>query len=224
MKRTVRSADLPTEDVGLAHHRIGGWRYVLIELTIVTAGLFIALMLNSVVEWTHHKQLVRDARRNIHKEIEDNRDILRRDIGLVHSSLADADENIATLQQIKAGRADHPKLGYASEFSTFNQTAWQTAQETGALSYMPYDEVQRYSDLYGMIAYVNERAVGLVSGQTTVLASAQMGYDLRQLPQGEVVTMLRGSAQSKMGYANLLQLLKSLDVQLAKQSAASQEE
>jgi hypothetical protein len=28
-------------------------------------------------------------------------------------------------------------------------TAWRTAQTTGAMAYMPYDEAQRYSEIYG---------------------------------------------------------------------------
>ena len=32
---------------------------------------------------------------------------------------------------------------------TFNNVSWKTAQSTGALSYMPYDRAQEYSDIYG---------------------------------------------------------------------------
>ncbi len=32
---------------------------------------------------------------------------------------------------------------------TFDSVSWKTAQSTGALSYMPYERAQEYSNLYG---------------------------------------------------------------------------
>lgn len=218
MRRKTRAAVPPTQ-ADAPHQR--PWRYIFIEIVIVTAGLFIALMLNGVVDWVHQKQLVRDARQNIEQELRQNRQIIRKDLPLIRAGIREANSNIAILHGVSEGRINHGKLGLTGGFTTLNDAAWQTARETEALSYMPYDEVQRYSDLYGLIVYVNGRAVNLVGSQSDVLASSQMGYDLQRLPQSELLSMLRGSARSKMEYMNLSQLLTVLDAQLAREASHS---
>jgi hypothetical protein len=203
------------------HHRPAGWRYILVELGIVTVGLFIALMLNSVVEWAHHKQLVRDARRNIHREVEQNRSKVRADLGSLRSSLAQVDANIATLHRIQAGRFSHGSLGNGITFDTFDEAAWQTARDSGALSYMPYDEAQRYSGLYSTLEFVNARAAGVVESDFDAFAPAEMGYDIRRLPAEETTAMLRANAQVKIGLVTLIQLVGELDAELAKESGTN---
>ena len=203
------------------HHSIGGWRYILVELGIVTAGLFIALMLNSVVEWAHHKQLVRDARRNIQLEIAHNRQTVRKDMTYLRSSFAGVNANIATLQQMRTGKLVHASLENRLDFDQLDDAAWQTARNTGALSYMPYDEAQRYSGLYSTIAYVNSRAQAVADSQFGAMAPAEMGYDVRQMPPSELTAMLRGNAQAKIGIITLTQMLGEVDSELAKDSRSA---
>lgn len=200
------------------HHPIGGSRYVLVEIGIVTAGLFIALMLNSVVEWMHHKQLVYDARHNIQLEIAQNRQKVRKDLAYLRSSLAGVNANIATLQQMRAGKLAHASLENRLDFDPLDDAAWQTARNTDALSYMPYDEAQRYSGLYSTIAYVNGRAQAVADSQFGAMTPAEMGYDVRQLPPAELTAMLRGNAQAKIGIITLLQMLGEVDADFAKES------
>ena len=39
------------------------------ELITITAGILVALSLEGVIEWNHHRHLVRESRENIHTEI-----------------------------------------------------------------------------------------------------------------------------------------------------------
>jgi hypothetical protein len=205
------------------HHPIGGSRYILVEIGIVTAGLFIALMLNSAVEWAHHKQLVRDARRNIQLELSQNRKKIRIDMALLHASLAGVNANIATLQQIRAGKAVHASLENRIDFDPLDDAAWQTAKNTDALSYMPYNEAQRYSGLYSIITYVNNLALGeLADNQLNAMAPAEMGYDVVRLPPQELTDTLRSNAQAKIRVTLLMQVLQQVDAELAKDSGPSQ--
>jgi hypothetical protein len=204
------------------HHPIGGSRYVLVEIGIVTAGLFIALMLNSVVEWAHHKQLVRDARHNIQLEIAQNRHKIRIDMTLLRASLAGVNANIATLQQIRAGKSVHASLENRIDFDPLDDAAWQTARNTDALSYMPYDDAQRYSGLYSIITYVNNLALGeLADDQLNAEAPALMGYDVFRLPPEQLTDMLRSNAKAKIRVTLLIQVLQQVDAELAKDSGAS---
>lgn len=218
METTSSPIDSPAQASVRSHHALG-WRYILVELAIVTAGLFIALMLNGVVEWAHHKQLVHDARRNIQHEIRENRQKIRENIGYVQKALAKVDANIVTLHRMLDNRFIHGSLNNGIDYDSFDVAAWETARDTGALSYMPYDEVQRYSGLYTTIDYVNARALSLGDAQFNAMAPAEMGYDIAHLPRDEIQTMLRGNAQAKIGLETMTQILTELDGQLAKDSA-----
>jgi hypothetical protein len=199
-----------------ANHQSVDWKYVIVELGIVTAELFIALTLNSVVEWTHHRRTVQDARRNITRELERNRQRTGEDLDHIQSSLSNVNANISTLHRILAGPVAHVSLSNGIDFDTFDDTAWRTARDTGALSYMPYDEVQRYSDVYSSIEYVNQRALDVVDSQFDAMAPAEMGYDVAQIPPDEIKTMLRGNAQAKIKLETLAQMLHQLDRQLTR--------
>jgi hypothetical protein len=203
----------------IRRHGDGGWRYILVEIGIVTAGLFIALMLNSVVEWEHHKQLVRDARRNIQLEISQNREKVRTDMAILRSTLDGVNANIATLRQIAAHKATHATLQNRIDFEPLDDAAWQTARNTDALSYMPYDEAERYSGLYSIITYVNNMALGeLADSQMNAMAPAEMDADVLRLPQQDVSDMLRSNARAKIRLTLLLQILQQVDGRLAKDS------
>lgn len=211
----------PPAETGRSHHALG-WRYILVELAIVTAGLFIALMLNGVVEWVHHKQLVHDARRNMRQEIGQNRRIIRDDLVDLKATLARVDSNITVLHQMLRNPATHATLSTKIIYSGLGDAAWQTARNTDALSYMPFDEAQGYSDLYGTIDYVNGRALALVDTNFNSMAPAEMGYPTGQLPSEEITSMLRGSARTKINLITLMQMLQQLDAQLAREKVRAE--
>jgi len=207
------------EPVPVRRHR-HDWGYILIELGIVTAGLFVALMLNGVVEWAHHKQMVRDAHQNIQRELRENRRTIREDLDNFQSSLSVVQANIATLQAMRTGHFTHGSLTNAIAYAALSDAAWHTARDTGALSYMPYDEAQHYSSLYDTIDLVNGRARALLDTQFNAAAPAEMGYDMDDLPPEEVRAMLRGNAEAKIGLITAMQMLNQLDRELAKESRA----
>jgi len=49
-----------------------------IQLLTITAGVLIALSIEGLTEWNHHRQLVREATETIAREIADNRSALNR--------------------------------------------------------------------------------------------------------------------------------------------------
>jgi hypothetical protein len=62
-------------------------------------------------------------------------------------------KNIATLTRIqenpKDKAAQDAQIDANFSIIGLRETAWKTAQTTAALSFMPYAEAQRYSDVYG---------------------------------------------------------------------------
>lgn len=118
--------------------------------------------------------------------------------------------NIGLLQQMRLHPIVHGSLLNTMSFDTMDTSAWRTARDTGALAYMPYDEVQRDSDLYAMADMVNDRAKRISEEEFNALAPMMMKFKDGP-PQSEIDQMLRGNAESEIGLVTQLQYLKALD-------------
>ncbi len=165
-------------DIEPPHHPIESKRDFFIHLFTITCGLLIALSLESFVEWGHHRGLVREARENIRREIEDNKKLTIEDIENVKQDEASFEHN---LEEERALR-DSPKIGHHSvssniSWSSTSDAAWRTARDTGALAYMPYAEVQRYALLYLQQDVTNTQAVQMFRQQIEATAPLLMEKD-----------------------------------------------
>lgn len=138
-------------DVHLPHKLHGFWEFLL-HLFTITVGLLIATQIESCVEWRHHVHLAEEARIALRAEIENNlKDLRGIQPGLkVWRDQIDAD--LAALKRIQEHpndpAAQHTSLAVHSGGVTLDDTAWRTAQSTGALAYMPYEEAGRYTNIY----------------------------------------------------------------------------
>ena len=139
-------------DVHLPHKGIRGFSEFLIHLFTITVGLLIAVQIESFVEWRHHIHLAEEARASLRTEIEQNlKDLKKAQLGLkAWREINDAD--LAAMRRIQDHPDDpdaqHTKLEVNASGITLEDTAWRTAQSTGALAYMPYEEAERYSNIY----------------------------------------------------------------------------
>ncbi len=199
-------------DVHAPMEPIHTWRDILLHLGIVTVGLFIALSLEALVEHIHNRHLLAEARANIRQEIEIDHQAAQKDIGLVQQNIDTIKANIDTIHHLQT----HPKEFHGSitnsmSFDSLNDAAWRTARDTGALSFMPYNEVQRYSDLYMLEGLVNQKAIS--AGEQSFHASIPtlMGYDVTNIPPDEYNQMLRDNAAAEIDLLTLKQFLTLLD-------------
>jgi hypothetical protein len=139
-------------DVHAPHHPIEGWKDFFVHLITITVGLLIAVGIEGCVELHREHKLVNEARATMREEIEGNL-----------KSMQDAEENLKKQRAMMKKNMDrltriqeNPKDKAAqnasidASYSTIGlrDTAWKTAQTTGALSFMPYDEAKRYSNVY----------------------------------------------------------------------------
>jgi hypothetical protein len=133
-------------------HKLHGFGEFLLHLFTITVGLLIAVQIESFVEWRHHLHLAEEARVALKAEIESNlKDLKGAQPGLkVWREQIDAD--LAAMQRIQEHpddpKAQHASLTVNSSGITLDDTAWRTAQSTGALAYMPYEEAKRYATIY----------------------------------------------------------------------------
>jgi hypothetical protein len=203
-------------DVHAPHEPVHTWRDFFIHLSIVTIGLFIALSLEAFVEYVHHRHLVREARENIHQEIADNHKAARDDLGLLQQNLDRTSANIDTIHKMR----DNPKdfkgsLTFTMQFDSFNDAAWESARDTGALGFMPYKEVQEYADLYRSQKMADDQATEALHRETQAMAPVMMEKDFEKLPTNQWDNMLHDTAATLIDLQTLKQFVQQLDAHYA---------
>ena len=139
-------------DVHAPHKPLRGISEILIHLITITLGLLIATQIEGCMEWRSHVHLAAEARDSLRSEIQHNlQDMQDAQPGL-KTWRTEIDHNLEVMRSIQ----DHPndpkaqKATLALNFHTMSlrDTAWKTAQNTGALAYMPYGEAERYAEIY----------------------------------------------------------------------------
>lgn len=153
-------------------------KYALVDYVFqfitITAGVLIALLINGLVEWNHNRELVAQARVMIAREVADNLKELEGLPGVIEKSQADVENGLKLANDLltkKKSAVHSVNLGFS--LPTLTSTSWQTAQQTGALAHMEYDEAQKYSGLYyrqAMFDVQQTKAIDLVSSAMTMLS------------------------------------------------------
>ncbi len=137
-------------DIHPPHGSVNSLKDFFIHLLTVILGILIALSLEGLIEWRHHRALAEEARSNLAAEIRENRQLL--EIGL--AAAPDAEQRLrTTIEVIEAYRKNHrddrtSKLNWTFGLFPLSSTAWSTASSTGALGYMNYSEVREYTRAY----------------------------------------------------------------------------
>jgi len=141
-------------DVHAPHGKIDGWKDFLIHLLTISVGLLIAVGIEGCVELHREHKLVKEARATMREEIQHNSDSMKNTLVSIKKQRATMEKNIDTLTRIQhdpENKELQKGASIAADYSLvgLRDTAWKTAQTTGSLSFMPYAEAQRYSEIYG---------------------------------------------------------------------------
>lgn len=137
-------------DIHPPHGSIHSFKDFCLHLLTVILGILIALSLEGLIEWRHHRSLAEEARSNLTAEIRENRQLLT---GGLAAAPAAEQRLKATIEAIEAYRKNHrddrtSKLNWSFGLFPLSGTAWSTAASTGALGYMEYSNVQGYTRAY----------------------------------------------------------------------------
>jgi hypothetical protein len=199
-------------EIHAPHEPIHTRRDFFIHLFTITVGLLIALSLEGLVEYAHHRHLVHEARENIRRELQLNHEATQNDLTEMLKRVDTQKSNIVAIHGLMtSGGHFHGSIHNTWDFNSLNDSAWRTAHETGALGYMPYDEVQRYADLYMLEGLVNDSSIAIGKLNFTAGAPFAMGYDIEKLPQEEYLRLLHDNADIEVQITVLQQLLKEYD-------------
>ena len=136
-------------DIHPVHGPVHTVREFFVHLLIVTLGILIALSFEGLLEWRHHRSLVREARDNLALEIADNKKTIDDDLPKIAASEEQLKHTISVVQNLETTHSSpQGTLGSSLPFTSLHATAWDAANRSGAVSYMPYSEVTKYTDLY----------------------------------------------------------------------------
>jgi hypothetical protein len=139
------TADRPPQH---ARHRR---REILVQLVTITAGVLIALFFDGLVAWNQDRQLVNEARRTIRREISDNLKEIEGMLAAIDGRRRDLQQGLRLANELLVtGTSAVNEFRVTRELAELNASGWHTAERTGALAHMAYDEVQRYSRLYAL--------------------------------------------------------------------------
>jgi hypothetical protein len=201
------------EPLETPHGKSRGLRIFLFEIFTITVGLFIALALNDFVEWQQHRSLVRAAETSLRTEIDGNLKTLASIRGQIRDEQAKIDGDLLILRQFRDQPAATPDRKMSLEFKmeAFDDTAWKTAQATGAFTYMPYPEVETYSSIYymqGEVIRAQQEAVNDALGAAALLITKPKGERPSPAEIGEIIPRL---GMFKMRLIFLSALIDSLD-------------
>jgi hypothetical protein len=146
------------------------------QFITITAGVLIALLINSLVGWNDNRNLVREARATIAQEIAENKKEVETVVASRPNRDKYLDDALALADRLLAN--DRPataamNLGFnTADLST---AGWDTAASTGALAHMDYAKVQQYSRLYShqaMFAVQQARAIEELTAALAIFATA----------------------------------------------------
>lgn len=137
-------------DVHAPHESMHSWRDFLLHLVTITIGLLIALSLEGLVEWQHHRHLAHEAEASLHAEIKGNAAGVADALAALHENESKLKKDVDLLKHIAAvkHRSNQSFLAINVSIVTFDTVSWKTAQSTGALSYIPYDMDKDYAGIY----------------------------------------------------------------------------
>ncbi len=139
-------------DVHAPHKPLRRISEILIHLITITLGLLIATQIEGCMEWRRHVHLAAEARDSLRAEIQHNLQDMRDTQPGLKAWRGEIDHDLEVMQRIQ----EHPndpaaqKASLALNFHAMSlrETAWKTAQNTGALAYMSYAEAERYAEIY----------------------------------------------------------------------------
>lgn len=179
---------------------------------MITIGLFIALTLQAGVESLHHRHLVRDARENLRREIQNNHMRYAENVRNLEKNRRQLAHDIDRLRDLRAGKTiDTADLGWGWDWNSYSEAAWKTARDTGAVSYMSSDLINGYTEVYSQQEYVNTQAIAIVNDEPKSAAPFRIAKDPSVLSTSDIQSMLISLAETDIKLATLQTVMAALD-------------
>src|SRR5215469_8777674 len=131
--------------------RIHGVGEFFLHLFTITVGLLIALGLENAAGAVHHRHQREEAETRIRRELQENRQHLAKSETAVQSELNNLRAALGYLQA-RSEKKDVPTAQISPGFNMVHlqNAGWRTANATGVVQYMHYDDVQKLANVYDL--------------------------------------------------------------------------
>jgi hypothetical protein len=149
---TASEARTPPATPAPAPTRRRRWRragFFATQFVLITAGILMALLVDSLIELRRQNQLVAEAHAAIAAEVGDNARQLDNALPSLDSVEATLYEMLKAIDEVLANGTTALTYGnFNLIMPRLTRASWDSAERTGALTYMDYEQVRRYASLY----------------------------------------------------------------------------
>jgi len=191
-------------DVHPPHEAAHTWKDFFIHVATICVGLLIAVGLEQTVEWVHHKSEIRETRRLLKEEREQNVEIFHKNVSGTRYQSAALENDLRIFQYLQqhpgAPGATLPGIPrWVAPSQRYVEAAWTSAKQTNVLALMSQTEVEDSRELYERLnenhereialyeAVVKARAYEFVHPDPTRLTRAQVDAELLLIQDGAVL-------------------------------------
>jgi len=206
-------------DVHPPHGPIRSWKDFTLHLLTITIGLLIALTLEAAVQSLHHRHTVKEARANLRREIGENHTLYAENLRFLQTKLAQLEQDVDQLRDLRAGKTPEKfELQWSFDWSSYPDSAWKSARDSGAIGYMRPEVIKKYSELYGQQSFVNEAGVSILFDQAKAAAPlliVKNRKDPKELSPGDIQALLLSAAELEGRVKQLQLFMQVLDADYA---------
>lgn len=135
---------------------VHSFRDFVVHLVMISLGVLIALGAEGVVQALHHRHLVAEANSSLRAEMQENRATLDKNLPMLKHNeelLRQSLEDVRNLKKDRKAKAHDINLNL--NFFGLSDTSWRTAEATGALALMSYQQAQDYAGYYDVQSLMN---------------------------------------------------------------------
>jgi hypothetical protein len=184
----------------------------LLELLVVTAGVLIALSVDTLREWRSERSLAAEARTTMLAEIAENRQALEDNLPALRAT---QQVYLGVLRDARARRAGQPVDASGDVNMNFTMVplstaAYATAEITGAVGFMTFNDVRRFAAVYEAQRRFQEMQDRFARDVYAVVAPAMFGGDLSGARPQDLDTWVRGLEQLLAGLQMLAEFGEGL--------------
>ncbi|MGD0647396.1 MAG: hypothetical protein ABR971_05330 [Acidobacteriaceae bacterium] len=184
-------------DVHPPHNPTHTWRDFFIHIATIVLGLLIAIGLEQLVEYFHHRHQLYEAREAIHIELEVNTRLLDAILSATRDAQTSMQRNIRLLQSpAREHKTPTTALEYPWGIPYPRSNAWQDAKASGAVNYMTTSERAETDYIYGDLDLAEHFAMSWLQQNNITAAIARSAPTIGQLSPQARQQLLEATLQT----------------------------
>lgn len=188
----------PMLDIHVPDHATRTWRDFLTHIATIVIGLLIAIGLEQLVEYAHHRHQLHEARAAIRAEMEVNTQLLDEILAATQAAEADMQRNAAMLQATSpSDTTPTSALHYLWEIPYPHSNAWQDAKASGAVNFMAPGERAAADYIYGDGDLAEHFAMAWLTSNNAAAAIAHSAPTLNALTADDRAELLKLTRQTE---------------------------